>query len=299
MNRKDLKSEAQEALRDLEPSQDFFVGIDSDGCAFDTMEIKHKECFCPNTILYWKLQTISKYAREAWEFVNLYSKSRGVNRFIALVEVIRLLKNRKDVRARKIELPDMTSLADWIKAETKLGNPALQAVALEKNDPILDLALLWSKAVNNAIADMVHDMPPYPGVRESVIKLQDHADIMVVSSTPLQALDSEWNENDLARYTRFIAGQEHGSKKEHIALAAKGKYDDHNILMVGDAPGDMEAAKKNGVLFFPVIPGEEERSWDLFLTEGIDRFLKGKYAGAYEKKLIASFNKSLPDKPPW
>ncbi|HLF35655.1 MAG TPA: HAD hydrolase-like protein [Cyclobacteriaceae bacterium] len=299
MKNKDLKSEAQEALKDLEPSQGFFVGIDSDGCAFDTMEIKHKECFCPNTILYWKLQTISKYAREAWEFVNLYSKSRGVNRFIALVEVIRLLKNRKEVRARKIELPDMTSLTEWIKAETKLGNPALQAVALEKNDPILDLALLWSKAVNNAIADMVHDMPPYPGLRESVIKLQDHADIMVVSSTPLQALESEWNENDLARYTRFIAGQEHGSKKEHIALAAKGKYDDHNILMVGDAPGDMEAAKKNGVLFFPIIPGEEEKSWDLFLTEGIDRFLKGKYAGAYEKKLIARFDKSLPDKPPW
>jgi len=41
---------AAQVLVDLEPKFDFFVGIDSDGCAFDTMEIKHKECFCPNII---------------------------------------------------------------------------------------------------------------------------------------------------------------------------------------------------------------------------------------------------------
>jgi len=50
----------------------FFVGIDSDGCVFDTMEIKHKECFTPNIIKHWGLQAVSKYAREAAEFVNLY-----------------------------------------------------------------------------------------------------------------------------------------------------------------------------------------------------------------------------------
>jgi len=42
--------EAARPLLELEPRYDFFVGIDSDGCAFDTMEIKHKECFTPNTI---------------------------------------------------------------------------------------------------------------------------------------------------------------------------------------------------------------------------------------------------------
>ena len=40
---------AAQPLADLKPHGGFFVGIDSDGCAFDTMEIKHKECFCPNT----------------------------------------------------------------------------------------------------------------------------------------------------------------------------------------------------------------------------------------------------------
>jgi len=43
-----------EQLKALEKKKDFFVGIDSDGCAFDSMEIKHKECFIPNIINSWE-----------------------------------------------------------------------------------------------------------------------------------------------------------------------------------------------------------------------------------------------------
>ena len=85
----------KKALEDLKPEKEFFVGIDSDGCAFPTMELKHKECFIPNIIKYYNLQAVSKYAREAAEFVNLYSKSRGVNRFPALIEVLQWLQRRQ------------------------------------------------------------------------------------------------------------------------------------------------------------------------------------------------------------
>ena len=71
---------------DLTPKHPFLIGIDSDGCVFDTMEVKHKECFAPNVIKYFGLAGVSKYAREACDFVNLYSKSRGINRFPALIE---------------------------------------------------------------------------------------------------------------------------------------------------------------------------------------------------------------------
>lgn len=36
-------SDPQAALRDFAKAHEFFVGIDSDGCVFDTMEVKHKE----------------------------------------------------------------------------------------------------------------------------------------------------------------------------------------------------------------------------------------------------------------
>ena len=53
-----------QVLIDFQPKHEFFVGIDSDGCAFDAMEIKHKECFIPNTIKHWGLQPVSTLTRE-------------------------------------------------------------------------------------------------------------------------------------------------------------------------------------------------------------------------------------------
>ena len=75
----------------ITPRHEFLIGIDSDGCVFDSMELKHKECFIPQFINHYELQGVSKYAREAAEFVNLYSKSRGVNRFPGLVEQLDLV----------------------------------------------------------------------------------------------------------------------------------------------------------------------------------------------------------------
>ncbi len=294
-----MSTDPHQQLKDLTAQNDFFIGIDSDGCAFDTMEIKHKECFCPNTIKHWNLQVVSKYAREAWEFVNLYSKTRGCNRFLALIRVLDLLRERGEVQDRGAHIPEVDSLIEWTEKESKLGNPALEKYAASAKDQVIDNALTWSKAINASVADMVHGIPPFPLVRESLQKLSQNADAVVVSSTPVEALSREWKENGIDAYVNLIAGQEHGKKSEHLEFAAKGKYDDDKILMIGDAPGDMKAAKKNGVLFYPINPGAEEASWKRFYDEAMDTFFNGGYAGAYEQQLIDEFEKHLPENPPW
>ena len=290
---------SQDLLKKLQPKYDYFIGIDSDGCAFDTMELKHKECFIPNIIKEWNLQAVSKYAREAAEFVNLYSKWRGVNRFPALVMVFDLLKDWDEVKKRNISLPNDKPLRDFIDSGKPLGNPSLKAEVEATKDPILKQALKWSEAVNNSVKEMVKGVPPFPYVRESLEKLQDKADIIVVSATPTEALINEWNEHNIASFTRIIAGQELGKKNEHLALAAKGKYPDDRILMIGDAPGDLKAARVNNVLFYPINPGYEEKSWEFFYKEAMDVFLSGKYKGEYEAKLIKEFEKLLPEIPRW
>ena len=126
---------------ELTPKRDYLVGIDSDGCAFDTMELKHKECFIPNIINYWELQGVSKYAREAAEFVNLYSKSRGINRFPALIEALKWLQKRPEVKARGVKISIPASLCDWINRETKLGNPALEKEVAKKRRSGLETGL--------------------------------------------------------------------------------------------------------------------------------------------------------------
>lgn len=290
---------AAKPLADLRPQRPFFVGIDSDGCAFDSMEIKHKECFCPNTIKWWDLQSVSKYAREAAEFVNLYSKWRGINRWPALTMVFDLLQERAEVKARGARITEAKRVREFMASGKPLSDAGLKAYMAEHPDPELDKALGWSKAVNASVADMVHGVPPFPYMRESLQSLQSQADVVVVSATPTEALVREWEEHDIAKYVRVIAGQEMGSKKQHLAWAAKDKYPADHILMMGDAPGDMEAAKSNGVLFFPINPGQEEKSWERFYKEGLARFTAGTYAGEYEAALIAEFETFLPSVPPW
>jgi len=263
------------------------------------MEIKHKECFTPNIIKYWGLQAVSKYAREACEFVNLYSQWRGINRWPALVMVFDLLRERPEVQRRRVSIPQAPKIREFIASGLPLSNESLKQRVAETGDPELEQALAWSKAVNASIADMVHGVPPFPYVRESLELLNGKADMIVVSQTPGEALVREWKEHGIEHYAKVVAGQEMGSKADHIRLASQGKYADDHKLMIGDAPGDLDAARANNALFFPINPGHEEESWQRFYEEGLRRFLEGSFDGAYEAALIADFQKALPDIPPW
>jgi phosphoglycolate phosphatase-like HAD superfamily hydrolase len=284
-------------MLDFKRQHDYLVGIDSDGCAFDTMELKHKECFIPNTINYYELQGVSKYAREAAEFVNLYSKSRGINRFPALIESLEWLRRRPEVKARGVKIAIPQGVVAWMKRENKLGNPALKKAVEASGDADLKHALAWSEAVNKAIENMVRGVPPFPLVRESLVKLGPTADVLVVSATPQEALRREWQEHDLTQHVALICGQESGTKKEFLKTASL--YSPGRSLMIGDAPGDYEAAKANAALFFPINPGAEETSWKRFHDEGIGRFLAGTFGGAYQESLLAEFDRYLPARPPW
>lgn len=282
----------------FQPEHEFFVGIDSDGCVFDTMEIKHKECFTPQFIKHFRLQAVSRYAREVWEFVNLYSKTRGINRFPALSNALNLLAERPVVQARGVRVPGTDALDAWIAREPRLTNSTLEA-AIRDGAAELAPVLEWSRAVNAAIEDMVFGVPPFPLVRESLDHLTGFADAMVVSQTPTPALEREWEEHGIRPYVRLIAGQELGSKSDHLRLAAGSKYAPEHVLMIGDAPGDYKAAVANHALFFPILPGREEDSWQRFYDEGLERFRTLRFAGEYQEALLREFNGCLPEHPSW
>ena len=291
-------SDSAQSLRDFKPKHDFFIGIDSDGCVFDSMEIKHKECFTPMFVKHHKLQAVSKYAREVWDFVNLYSKTRGANRFPALVRALNLLRERSEVKARKVNVPSYPALEDWIKRESKLGNATLAAEVDGGNEDLSHIKI-WSDAINEQVSDIVHGVPPFPLLQDTLDKSLNKADMMVISQTPCDALEREWAEHDISKYVEIIAGQEMGTKTEHLKYSALNKYDSNKILMIGDAPGDHKAAKDNKVLFYPIIPGNEEHSWERLYTEALDRFFAGTYEGEYEEKLFSEFDNSLPENPNW
>jgi phosphoglycolate phosphatase-like HAD superfamily hydrolase len=297
-----MTADPQGPLRNFRPTKTFFVGIDSDGCAFNSMEVKHNDCFSVAFIRCYGLAAISRPAHQVWDFVNLYSQTRGCNRFKAVLLVADLLRELPRVARSGVPIPALPHVREWVTTETRLSNPRLaELVASSSGAKKEELArlLTWSQTVNRYVEEIVHELPPFPGVRESLTRLGARADVMVVSATPEEALRREWAEHGIDRLVALIAGQEMGSKTEHLDLAAKGKYPADQVLMVGDAPGDLKAARDVGALFYPINPGGEEESWQRFVGEGIDRFLAKEYAGAYEAQRIEEFSRLLPSEPPW
>jgi phosphoglycolate phosphatase-like HAD superfamily hydrolase len=298
-------SDAAKPLRDFRPAKDFFVGVDSDGCVFDTMGIKQRECFCPMMIGYFGLQPVAEAARECKEFADLFSGSRGGNRHKTLVRILtELLPSHPMVKERGFQVPQLEHYVEWVNDDGSLLSnagleEAISAAESEEAKRELQLGLTWSRRVNELVAEIVKGIPPFPYVRQSLEKIVPVSDVIVVSATPCEALLREWEEHDIAKYAKIIAGQEMGSKKEHLALAANKKYEEHHVLMVGDAPGDLKAAKANNALFYPINPGAESKSWKRFCDEAFDKFISGEYQGEYEEKLIAEFNAYLPEVPPW
>lgn len=286
-------------LRSLPKKHEFFVGVDSDGCVFDTMETKQKECFCPAYIKHFGLQAASRYAREVWEFVNLYSKHRGLNRFLALQQCLIIIGGSRVFKARGVQAGPIPELDAWLASESNLSTPALQARAERTGSPALRLLLAWNNEVNARIDDMVHSVPPFGAVKECLARAHAQADTIIVSQTPYVALKREWDEHGMTGYTDFIAGQELGSKADHIRLATAGRYAADRMLMIGDAPGDRRAAESNRALFFPIVPGREDESWQRLRDEGLDRFFGGAYAGRYQAERVHEFESALPDAPPW
>jgi phosphoglycolate phosphatase-like HAD superfamily hydrolase len=293
------------ALKEFKPAKAFFVGIDSDGCAFDSMGIKQRECFCPWMIACFGLQPVALAARECKEFADLFSKTRGANRHKTIKRILtELLPSHPMVRTRNFRVPQFAHYCAWVDdPKSLLSNEGLEkAIADAPTDEAraeLEHVLAWSRQVNVAVKDIVKDVPPFPFVRESLEKMQPLADVIVVSATPGEALIREWEEHDIARYAKIIAGQEMGTKVQHLGYTTKDKYEKDHVLMIGDAPGDMKAARANDALFYPINPGAETKSWKRFHDEAFDKFMNDAYAGGYEQKVIAEFDACLPELPPW
>lgn len=270
-----------------EKVNEFLVCVDSDGCAMDTMEIKHRKCFAPEMIKTWNLHENEEYILNLWFDLNLYTQTRGINRFKGLAETFKI------IREKGIEIEDLDSLLNWVDTTNELSNRSLKNEIEKTNSKALKMALEWSLNVNEAIENLPKGDEPFENVKEGLEELSKKVDISVVSSANGEALNDEWSRNDLVKYLRALLGQEAGTKQHCIAELKKKGYNSDKILMVGDAPGDLQAAKNNGVRFYPILVNKEGFSWERLVGEAVPKLMNGEFDEAYQNQLIDEFNNSL------
>lgn len=275
-------------LESFKKNKEYLICVDSDGCAMDTMSIKHIKCFGPCMVEEWKLNTWEKEILTSWNNVNLYTMTRGINRFQGLLTAL------KEIHEQYTQVDGINILEDWVTHTSELSNTALER-EIQKNDAtILKKALKWSETVNIAIQELDEkDKQPFQGVKEALAYAHRFADIAIVSSANLQAVVEEWDIHGLLEHTDVVLVQEVGSKAYCIRELEQKGYEKDKILMTGDALGDYKAALANDVFYYPILVQHEVQSWIEFKEQAVSRLVDGNYEGIYQTEKIDAFMNNL------
>ena len=275
-------------LDNFNKKKDFLICIDSDGCAIDTMDIKHIKCFGPCMVTEWNLEEWKEDILERWNEVNLYTLTRGINRFKGLAVAL------TEINDKYIKIEGLDEFLKWTEETLELSNESLEAELEKTNNICIKRALEWSKAVNKSI-DLLSDDEkcPFEGVKEAIIAAKKIADIAIVSSANEKAVLDEWSQHGLLENVDIVLTQNIGSKAYCINKLIEKGYSRNNVLMVGDALGDLKAAEENEVLYYPIMVRKEKESWFRFTKDVLERFTNNLYNGEYQEKVIAEFKANL------
>jgi len=259
-------------MQDIENYQkrkQFLVCVDSDGCAMDTMDIKHKKCFGPCLIEVWNLQQWEEEILDRWYEINLYSELRGINRFKGLAIAL------KEINEKYIVIEALESFLNWVEETKELSNESLMEQISKNRTVCLEKALQWSDNLNKKIKDLLpQEKIPFENVKEVLKQVHQYADIAIVSSANYEAVREEWSDHGLLDHIDLLLSQNIGSKSHCIhELLGKG-YGINQVIMIGDAPGDEKAAEENHVLFYPILVKQEAESWNEFSEHVFGKFLQ-------------------------
>ena len=255
---------------------DYLVCVDSDGCVMDTMNCKHFNCFGPCMVTEWGLEQWKEPILERWNEINLFSMTRGINRFKGLAIAL------KEIDAKYTRIAGVDALVHWADTAPALSNDGAAKAAAEATDAdaklVLEKALSWSKAVNASIVKLPEELKvPYAGAKEGLAAAHAFADVAMVSSANRDAVEEEWGKFGLLEHTDIVLAQDVGSKAACIKEMLKFGYDLDKVVMVGDAPGDCDAAEKNGVHYYPILVNHEKESWDEAIAVAYGKLQSGEY----------------------
>lgn len=275
-------------LSEYTRKKDFLICVDSDGCAMDTMDIKHIRCFGPCMVTEWHLEEWQDEILSRWNDINLYTMTRGINRYKGLSMAL------SEINTKYTAIEDLDTLTGWVESSPELSNGALEKAIAENPSVSLKKALSWSKAVNASINRLPDDEKlPFEGVKEALAMAHEKVDVAIVSSANLDAVLEEWERYGLLPHTDIVLAQDSGSKAFCIGELLKAGYQKDHVLMCGDAPGDLDAAQKNGVFYYPILVRHEAESWSEFMDKALSKLLDGSYEGAYQQEKIDAFLNNL------
>ena len=274
-------------IYDFERKKDFLVCVDSDGCAMDTMDCKHIRCFGPCMVEEWGLEESEEPILKMWNDINLYTMTRGINRFKGLAMALKIINERY------CPIEGVEAFAAWTDVAPELSNNSVRDAALVESGSCFVKALSWSIKVNAAIDALPESIKkPFELAKEGLMAAHEFADVAIVSSANPEAVFEEWERCGLLDHVDVLCCQDVGSKEHCIRMLNFQGYEPGHVLMVGDAPGDLKAAESAGVYYYPILVRFERQSWQELMDFGFHAFREGQYDG-YEAEKKQQFYTNL------
>ena len=252
----------------------------------DSMNFKHKEVFAKTFMEVFKVHENKEVIQNEWNRYNLYSMTRGINRFYGLEDILLFCKEHYG-----ITIEDEQIFFDWLKnAKSKSAKSIKEYMETNGESKCLSLAYKWSLASDQKINNYTTHI--FPGVKDALVKLSEVADLCGVSSAVKTTVEAEWKREGIYDYFVSLGCQEDGSKKSIINKMLSKGYLPENCIMLGDAPGDYDAAKDCEIMFFPIIPDKESECWQMFCSKVINDFLNRQFNSS-NNQYLSSFLSSL------
>ena len=261
------------------------IFVDSDGTVMDSMTPKHLTSFGPAMIDIFKLDKNKDDILEKWNKINLYSLSRGINRFDGLYQCLLYVNDKY----KKIDI--LPQYKKWLDETNKKSNQSLLDYIEKTGINELKSVVDWSCETNRRIKENANLVKPFEGVKEVLDLLHQNFKIMIVSSANGNAVRDEWTKFGLIDYCDEVLTQEMGTKEDCIKKMIL-KYNPQEAIMLGDSPLDYDASKHNNIYFYPIIPRHEIESWHGILFKYAQIFMDGNYKN-YEQELYTTFIDSL------
>ena len=270
---------------------DYLICVDSDGCVMDTMNCKHYNCFGPCMVMEWALEQWQEEILRRWNEINLFQMTRGINRFRALAMAL------EEISIKYTPIIGVDGLKRWVDSAPALSNDALlNAIEAEEDDDsrlCMYKALIWSLAVNESINRLhVEQKKAFDGAELALMKAHSIADVAVISGANRDAVEEEWASLGLLEYADIVLAQDVGSTTHCIEKMLEFGYDRDKVLLIGDDPGDSEAARQCGIWFYPILVNWEEESWEQFRL-GIKQWLLDGSYGMYQEEKRQVFVENL------
>jgi phosphoglycolate phosphatase-like HAD superfamily hydrolase len=267
--------------------------LDSAGTVLDSMGPRHSLAYFPAFADAFFKDSDRAALEEVWSFVAIRSRYRSAGRFRLLASALRLARRHPRIVSRHEREEKVAAALDhWIASERSPSASAIERALRDRSSgEALVTAAIWSLDVDARLSALP---PPraFEGAVEALRTLAGRARIVVVGEGRSLDTERDWRRAGLLGPAlgggEIVFVGEEGGSVEEIALAAKA-YARGPVLVVGDSPVELEAARSAGTVFYPIKPGRERESWLALAKDFFPAFARGERAIADSAGFLALF----------